>query len=523
MPSLQLEVVERGAFEVIRKARSMKNSLQPISRVPPEIVSLIPDYLDRDMRVALTQVCRRWRSIFISRASLWTVIGCVSPDRTATYLQRSKTLPLKILALQRPRWGLNEDERYLQTSTSLQAFGQTAPHIGRFKSVALDLDGALDLVTFPAPTLENLAIRTYGNDMTPSWTTYDWSSRIREVLSHENLPSLSRLFLCGFRITLSEHHLPNITTLILVEVSGTSVVQLLKFFEHATLLRDVRLIETVRDHGDEPVERTVTLRCLRSLQVQMSPGHSTLLRFLRILPTALVTLRPQYNREDLPLGQFLANLTEEPNIGSVNLHFEHPWISIRFKGKSGDFYVTELNKRLEQSAALLSDIDNRWMSTAEKLTVTNCNDDHAEDPDVPLVNLRQILLLAPAVRTLRLNSCPVPLFIAGLSPDDTSGMVACPALEELILYTPSFDEVHQNAGELSKMAEQRASKLHTDLTITLAYQGRDPQAAEGVAVSQTGPGFCVKYQAEEEAPRWDAVPTEVDAAGGSWERWEPFC
>jgi hypothetical protein len=70
----QADALERDGFEVLRLVRSMKNSLAPINRVPPEILSLIPDYcceddMDRDL-VALTHVCRSWRDTFISRSSL---------------------------------------------------------------------------------------------------------------------------------------------------------------------------------------------------------------------------------------------------------------------------------------------------------------------------------------------------------------------------------------------------------------------------------------------------------------------
>ena len=75
--------------------RAAKNSFAPINRIPPEILSLLPDYRETDHQlVALTHVCRRWRDIFISCSPLWTSLGCTDLDKTHVYLERSKASPL---------------------------------------------------------------------------------------------------------------------------------------------------------------------------------------------------------------------------------------------------------------------------------------------------------------------------------------------------------------------------------------------------------------------------------------------
>lgn len=52
-------------------ARSVKNAFAPISQIPLDVLSLIPDYFDADEGLLkLTHVCRNWRRVFISRASL---------------------------------------------------------------------------------------------------------------------------------------------------------------------------------------------------------------------------------------------------------------------------------------------------------------------------------------------------------------------------------------------------------------------------------------------------------------------
>jgi hypothetical protein len=129
----------------------MKNSLAPIKRVPPEILSLIPDYccedgMDQDL-VALTHVCRSWRDTFISRSSLWTKLDFIDTDKTRTYIQRSQSSPFEL---------------YLQDDEVIDhAFPLIIPHIQRLKSLtvdARDLPSALRHFRCHVPLLRKLDI-----------------------------------------------------------------------------------------------------------------------------------------------------------------------------------------------------------------------------------------------------------------------------------------------------------------------------------------------------------------------------
>ena len=75
---LQVDRLEQDALEVLSLIRSVKNKLAPISRIPGAVLSLIPNYwerqyidTDKDL-VTLTHVCRGWREVFTSHPSLWT-------------------------------------------------------------------------------------------------------------------------------------------------------------------------------------------------------------------------------------------------------------------------------------------------------------------------------------------------------------------------------------------------------------------------------------------------------------------
>ena len=57
-----MNALEQDALEVLSLVRSVKNSFAPVTRIPPEILSDIPDYYDEDDvdqdLITLTHVCR---------------------------------------------------------------------------------------------------------------------------------------------------------------------------------------------------------------------------------------------------------------------------------------------------------------------------------------------------------------------------------------------------------------------------------------------------------------------------------
>ena len=76
--------------------------MQPVNRLPPEILSHVAQYLigdDEDDAISvvpLTHVCRYWRESIISTPEIWTLISDKNGNMTAVCLQRAKAAPLKI-------------------------------------------------------------------------------------------------------------------------------------------------------------------------------------------------------------------------------------------------------------------------------------------------------------------------------------------------------------------------------------------------------------------------------------------
>jgi len=80
----------------------LRNTLRPVNKLPPEILSRTARYLldeeDEDaLRVVpLTHVCRYWRESIISSPEHWTLISSRDDGLAAASLERAKAAPLKI-------------------------------------------------------------------------------------------------------------------------------------------------------------------------------------------------------------------------------------------------------------------------------------------------------------------------------------------------------------------------------------------------------------------------------------------
>jgi hypothetical protein len=228
-----VDALERDALEVLSLVRSVKNSFAPINRIPPEILSLVPDYYDkngtdRDL-ITSTHVCRGWREVFISRSSLWTRLDFTNAHKTQTYIQRSKSSLLEI------HLEKNQDSAYLDNALSL-----ATPRARRLKSLTIGGDVPLDAIGHfycRAPLLEKLDI-SLNRPNTPV---------LNNALFAGGLSSLRELRLGQIITHLPWNNLANLTKFKLKSCPpGRSfVTRLLNFFECAPLLHTTMLEESI--------------------------------------------------------------------------------------------------------------------------------------------------------------------------------------------------------------------------------------------------------------------------------------
>jgi len=88
--------------DVLRFISSLRNLLQPVNRLPPEILSQIVRYVphrgysNTQLVVPPTHVCRYWRESIISTPGNWTLISNRFKNLTALSLERAKAASLEI-------------------------------------------------------------------------------------------------------------------------------------------------------------------------------------------------------------------------------------------------------------------------------------------------------------------------------------------------------------------------------------------------------------------------------------------
>ena len=376
----------------------------------------------------------------MSRSCLWTDFDCLDEEKTWVYLKRSGTSPIS-LSLYRYGPALPYDP-----------FFGIIPHVsGRLMS--LFIEGAPDNIQHiashlyhPAPLLEGFTIRSNGGP----------APRPNQVLSPAlfggDLSSLRKLYLEGVRTELPWRNMANLASFVLGRTSPgeISVNQLLDFFESAPHLRHINLYSATpspaAQHG-----RLVTLACLERMEITDCRPVSLLLDHLSIPVGASLTTRGDLISSligDL-LPRSLENLRNFSNFTTIQLSVVEPNPRMKFSGPNGRVNIIFTNPGFDGTHLALGSLAQLDTSNTENLVIEEGKPRSSRGP------LYQALLPMTDLRTLTLSGCRSPhIFAQALQPGmNSSEVVVCPKLEELILESPDgvFD-----IKSVIKMAAARA-------------------------------------------------------------------
>ena len=327
--------MEQDVFDLIPKFKALRNTLAPVNKLPPEILSRIPrSLLIRDL-IPVTQVCRYWRTTLTSCGPLWSTINCKRGHEALTCLHRSKGSPIHVSVTKFP-----DDE----------VLARLSPHIGRIRSLHIQTRWSVAQSVFarftdPAPNLETLTIicRPYTAAAGP----------VPSTLLTGNLPNLRSLTLQGFSSDLASFVLPNLTYFELSNVTSPplsiSLSNLLAFLERSPLLESV----CVDFHGecvrDSPTENVVSLKALKTLYISGSGlvghGDNSLLARLELPKGVDVTVVLLINGGPNPIAPAIPPHPDRlPFIMGVKcVHAEilpaHGRCTFRFSGENGKVKV----------------------------------------------------------------------------------------------------------------------------------------------------------------------------------------
>ena len=491
--------------EVHRLLLSLKNSFAPINRIPPEVLSLIPDYLGNDTLdrglIKLTQVCRRWRNAFTSRSSLWAKLDFTNVDKTRTYIQRSQLSPLKLRLIK------DQHTSYLD-----DAFSLVIPHIHRLESLTVQgdvLPVALGHFRCPAPLLKELYINLSRHPTTV----------LDSALFGGDLTSLRELTLRGNIANLPWKNLANLRKFgFLAHPIAPDVTQHLDFFESAPLLRTVALVNSLPRTSDAPPKRIVPLRHLNAFSIftRGSPP-SILLNHLHIPTGASLNLQFNFSGEESPLLDYLPekypNLRNLTHITAVNLRLHPREKYMRLSGSNGGLRLLacwgpQETDSYTMDCRILHSLGLSILSATQKLTISGY--DHLEQNDPERCPVFQALSSTTNLRTLTLTECNNLPFVLALDPEENpSESILCPKLEELVLYIRTLEQFHTD--HLTSMACNRARRGARLSSVAIFSLGELVPGIELLGLREhVG---RVEHRVEDRPPRWDYVPGENGGEG----------
>ena len=258
--SFQVHALEQDAFEVLRLLGSWRNRLAPINRIPPEVLTLVPDFWERHHKdqatIAVTHVCRAWRQVFTSLPHLWTDFDCEDTDKTLVYLERSESSPID-LRLKRVE-SLSPHDPFLQVVPRAATRLRSLDILGTPENLQ-DITAQL---SHPTPLFTSLAI---GVDRECS--LHDGPT-IPTTLFDGNLSSVRELRLTWIRTDLPWRNMTNLTsfTLRYTLLGNFPTKDLLDFLETAPRLRKIHLHSITPTSGVQH-GRLVSLACLKRMDI----------------------------------------------------------------------------------------------------------------------------------------------------------------------------------------------------------------------------------------------------------------
>ena len=215
--------------------------------------------------------------------------------------------------------------------------------------------------------------------------------------------------------------------------------------------------------------------------------------------------------ETSPLQEYLqetsVNLKNLSHITAINLHLHEIEKYMRLSGPSGELRVSA---RVEgaifawtRDRQILLSLGPRILSTTQRLAVSKY--DHPKSPGIEECPVFQTLSAMTNLRTLVLTECDNLPFILALNPDkNSSKLVLCPNLEELVLYVESQEWFR--IKYLLGMTKERASRGVKLSSITIVGLG-ELAPVEGIFKLREHV-TRVDYRVDDAPPDWDELPSD---------------
>ena len=257
-----MDELDAGVKRLLVRVEELKNGLQPIQQLPPDVVVEIATYLnprecqggDCQPIMAMSQVCRYWREILISNPESWCFVSSGYLDLIPLFLERSGSYPLEV---------------HLTDTWFCYAVRHVIPHANRLAILRCRVEEAgtillrmLTRLPHP-PNLHTFSITSLGAPIIIPEFEMPFVSG--------NMPNLRTLELFPFPVIpqfVRFKHLVNLQ----LEVTHSTLTAVLDLLVANPSLEKVRLIGNFEDSEDARAAGSVALRCLQFLSVERCVG-----------------------------------------------------------------------------------------------------------------------------------------------------------------------------------------------------------------------------------------------------------
>lgn len=295
--------------DILWKAKRVKNFLAPINKLAPETLALVAGFLEPGLQLTnATAVCQRWRAILLSFPRLWNRIRSSDWTLFEAYLERSKSIPLKVRVVQ---------------DTDFRVLEQLVPHTSRLVSLAVRVTSPREFrwisryLQHPFPAVRKLSVTARPGvgtlELSPGFGT-------------NQLLNVKKLHVDAIFSLRSPHPFPHVTEL-KWNAGSHDVIMVTRFLdimEKLPLLERVEVVFGIHQRYTIPFDQppsVVTVPHLEWMSLHCSQSIPSILRFLKLpkLMSLVVSGRIRASGTlpifpTTPLGKHLPNFTELPEM-----------------------------------------------------------------------------------------------------------------------------------------------------------------------------------------------------------------
>ena len=323
-----MDELSAGAKRLLVRTEELKNSFQPIQRLPPDVIVEVVAYLnpracggDCQPLMTISQVCRYWRETLLSNPESWCFIRSEFPELVPLFLGRSGSYPLEIDLTSRSSYAVGHIKPHAKRLAIMRcgANGLSlldhSPNlhtlsiaVARTPVVALGLIKAT-FISGDMPTLRTLELLPF--PVIPQFVRFKHLINLRIQVAHSTLtavldllaanPSLEKVGLVGKFKDVEDGRAAGSTVLGRLKFLSVERCAPRRFLEKLTLPRGARVFIRYDPHFISPtftlqqsMERYGNLRELTSLHVLMGfmsdtcldatgPNGSIAMRFMELL------------------------------------------------------------------------------------------------------------------------------------------------------------------------------------------------------------------------------------------------